>query len=210
MLTEPELRELLQQPSYVKKYVSCRQGSMQVRLHGHTFEFVCNRSGNHYYRCVHNADEPACLAKILVRGTQVYVIDGGHNHEAPADDASDAAPSGGGSDDDEKAAGSGVVPPSMSVVPIRLHAAGGGGAVGQQGAASDSGPSLDRWQIVVIDDEAVAAATAAASGGTVGVRPRLLNKQAAASSAPSGADALKARMTSKLQRLQLLSKQSKN
>lgn len=78
-LTEREILALLKTPSYPKQYVSCRSGSMQVFLHEHTYEFVCNRNGNHYYRCIEKAAND-CAARILVRGSLVYIIDDKHSH----------------------------------------------------------------------------------------------------------------------------------
>lgn len=84
VLTERQLDAVLQTPAHQMQYVSCRNGAMRVQLHQHQYEFVCNKSGDHYYRCVETVSAAACAAHILVRGSAVYVIEGQHTHPPAA------------------------------------------------------------------------------------------------------------------------------
>lgn len=195
LLNEQELSDLLQTTGYPKQYVSCRNGSMQVQLHGHTYEFVCNRSGNHYYRCAEMA--LACRAQILVRGPLAYVIDGQHTHATPKAAA-------------ETEAEATEMPPI--VVPLRVTTAKPTTSPVLPPAAPKvvyaTGASGARWEIVHVVEPASPVPAPARSPVVPAAAPRLLNQMPEAPSA-SG-NLLKARMASKLQKLQLLSaKQAK-
>lgn len=59
------------------QYVSRPHGSMMVAVAGRHFEFVCNKRGVHYYRCMeHRAHD--CEARVLVQGLQMFVQNGEH------------------------------------------------------------------------------------------------------------------------------------
>lgn len=174
---------IIKTPSYPKQYVSCRTGSMQVFLHDHTYEFVCNRLGNHYYRCVEATTVHACRARILVRGPLVYHIDAKHTHSV--DEQVQEFVFGGDV---------GQPPPTMTTDD-------GAGAAQQRAGetltvVNVTGPSSAVGEIVKIVERSA-------------TTPKLLNK-GAADKPPSVTNAakLKERMASKLQKLQLFSRPS--
>lgn len=73
---------LARKDSTAVQYVSRPKGSLLVALAGHHFEFVCNKGGAHYYRCVeHKAAMRACDACIVVKGLRVFAIRTQHSHD---------------------------------------------------------------------------------------------------------------------------------
>lgn len=82
-LSPAELAAVLgRNDSTAVQYVSRPKGSMLVCLAGHHFEFVCNKAGAHYYRCLeHKATQyGGCEARVLVKGLRVFAIRAEHSH----------------------------------------------------------------------------------------------------------------------------------
>lgn len=82
LLSPEELESLFKTRYYSRTLVSSLVGSMKILLNNHHFELLCNKMGNHYYRCV-SFVATQCSARVLDRGGRIYVIDGTHNHAQP-------------------------------------------------------------------------------------------------------------------------------
>lgn len=87
-LTPQQLEAVLKTRSYPLELMSTLVGSMKIVLHNHHYRKIHSHNGYHYCRCISYATTD-CGAVVLRHDSQIYVIDGDHNHPEPQVPASD-------------------------------------------------------------------------------------------------------------------------
>lgn len=74
------IEDILKGTSYPLELVTTKVGGMKAAFRDYCFEFHFNRNGNKFWRCLSHAN--GCPAKIMSKGSLLYVIELNHNHES--------------------------------------------------------------------------------------------------------------------------------